>query len=190
VTGLPFEVTEEELIPMFEKFGILLEDLITNKPKIKLYKNEKGELKGDALVTYFKPESVQLCISLLDETEYKGSILRVQEAVFDDEKNKAEHDTTNTNNNNLIKEKKKPLGKLEKRKLEKARQKLEKRLDWYEDTEEPAVDKNARTVILKRMFTLEELEKDPTLILDLKQDVWEECDKLGPVTNVVLFDVN
>lgn len=39
------------------------------------------------------------------------------------------------------------------------------------------------------MFTLEELEKDPSLLLDLKQDVREECEKLGKITNVVLYDL-
>lgn len=39
------------------------------------------------------------------------------------------------------------------------------------------------------MFTLEELEEDATLLLDLKEDVREECSSLGDVTNVVLYDV-
>lgn len=38
------------------------------------------------------------------------------------------------------------------------------------------------------MFTLEELEEDPAALLELKQDVREECEKIGEVTNVVLFD--
>lgn len=40
------------------------------------------------------------------------------------------------------------------------------------------------------MFTLKELEEDPTLLLDLKEDVRAECSKLGEVTNVVLYDVS
>jgi HIV Tat-specific factor 1 len=38
------------------------------------------------------------------------------------------------------------------------------------------------------MFTLKELEEDPTATLDLKEDIREECEKLGDVTNVVLYD--
>jgi len=59
------------------------------------------------------------------------------------------------------------------------------------DPEEEARDllKNARVVVLKHMFTLDDLEKDPTLLLDLKEEVREECTNLGEVTNVVLFDV-
>lgn len=39
------------------------------------------------------------------------------------------------------------------------------------------------------MFTLQELEEDASVLLDLKEDVREECETLGEVTNVVLYDV-
>lgn len=51
------------------------------------------------------------------------------------------------------------------------------------------VDKTSRVVVLRRMFTLQELEEDASLLLDLKDDVREECSTLGEVTNVVLYDV-
>lgn len=50
-------------------------------------------------------------------------------------------------------------------------------------------NKNGRVVVLKHMFTLKELKDDPSLLLDLKEDVREECATLGDVTNVVLYDV-
>jgi len=56
-----------------------------------------------------------------------------------------------------------------------------------EDTQISA-NKNSRVVVLKHMFTLKELDEDPTLLLDLKEDVREECETLGEVTNVVLYD--
>ena len=52
----------------------------------------------------------------------------------------------------------------------------------------PMVAKS-RVVVLKHMFRLEDLEKDATLLLDLKEDVREECSMLGEVTNVTLNDV-
>ena len=52
-----------------------------------------------------------------------------------------------------------------------------------------AANKNSRVVVLKHMFTLQQLEEDASLILDLKEDVREECSTLGEVTNVVLYDV-
>jgi HIV Tat-specific factor 1 len=48
----------------------------------------------------------------------------------------------------------------------------------------------SRVVVLKHMFTLEDLEKDASLLLDLKEDVRDECSSLGEVTNVVLYDVS
>ena len=38
------------------------------------------------------------------------------------------------------------------------------------------------------MFTLQELEEDPATLIELKEDVRDECEKLGEVTKVVLFD--
>lgn len=51
-------------------------------------------------------------------------------------------------------------------------------------------NKNSRVVVLKHMFTLRRLDEDASLLLDLKEDVREECASLGEVTNVVLYDVS
>jgi len=51
-------------------------------------------------------------------------------------------------------------------------------------------NKNSRVVVLKHMFTFKELEDDASLLLDLKEDVRDECSSLGDVTNVVLYDVS
>lgn len=45
-----------------------------------------------------------------------------------------------------------------------------------------------KVVVLKHMFTLNELEEDPGAILEIKEDVREEAGKFGEVTNVVLYD--
>jgi HIV Tat-specific factor 1 len=50
--------------------------------------------------------------------------------------------------------------------------------------------KNSRVVVLKHMFSVEDIEQDASLMLDLKEDVREECSTLGEVTNVVLYDVD
>ena len=52
------------------------------------------------------------------------------------------------------------------------------------------VNHNNRVVVLKHLFTLQGLEEDASLLLDLKEDVREECASLGEVTNVVLYDVS
>ena len=52
-----------------------------------------------------------------------------------------------------------------------------------------AAIRSGRVVVLKHMFTLDELAQDASLLLDLKEDVRDECSSLGDVTNVVLYDV-
>lgn len=50
--------------------------------------------------------------------------------------------------------------------------------------------KLARVVVLKGMFRRQELEEQPELLLELKEDVREEAETLGIVTSVVLYDVS
>ncbi|KAJ3108227.1 hypothetical protein HDU97_001761 [Phlyctochytrium planicorne] len=176
VTGLPLDVTIEELKESFEKYGILMEDLATGQPKIKLYKDAEGKFKGDALITYFKEESVDLAINLLDDSPFRfgeSVNMRVSKAEF---KEKAP----------LTEEQKRAL-KVDKKVVQKKIQKLERRLDWFED-EEKAPSKLNKIVVLKNMFTKEEIDADPTLLIDLKEEIRTECENFGEVTNVVLYD--
>jgi len=63
---------------------LVIHQQISGEPKIKLYKDDKDRLKGDALVTYLKEESVALACQLLDETKLRPdevSIIRVQKVI-------------------------------------------------------------------------------------------------------------
>jgi HIV Tat-specific factor 1 len=66
--------------------------------------------------------------------------------------------------------------------------------EWSDDDQtelEPMTKKQLKyqhMVVLKHMFTLQELEETPELLLDLNQDIREECSKLGTVTNVIVYD--
>lgn len=53
VSGLPLDITMEELTQLFTKCGLIARDE-RGKDKIKLYKDSNGEPKGDALCTYIK----------------------------------------------------------------------------------------------------------------------------------------
>lgn len=52
----------------------------------------------------------------------------------------------------------------------------------------PPTNKHSKIVVVKYAFTLEEIEQDPGAISDIKQDMREEGETCGTVTNVVLYD--
>lgn len=179
ITGLPYDTTLEEMKEVFSKYGIISEDINTGQPRIKLYKDSKGKLKGDGLVTFLKPESVELCINLLDDSDFRlgeNSRIRVQKAEFK-EKEKTNETNSNKNQDN-------------KRKIQQKMIKQQKKLDWFDETTGKRAEKSKKVMILKNMFTVEEIEEDPSLILDLKEDVRTECENFGEVTNVVLYEKN
>lgn len=74
---------------------------------------------------------------------------------------------------------------------------LRSKLAWHSDEDsddgrrqQATQSRFDRVVVLKGMFLLEDLEKEPELLLELKDDVREEAETLGAVTSVVLYDVS
>ncbi len=161
---------------------------------------------------YFKPESVDLAISMLDETSLRGAIgsgasgpvMRVQRAEFPTTSNgTSSAKGKGKSTEQLSKEtpsngQRRNLTDTDRKKIAKRVARLETKLsDWRDDSLSPTSDtapnplpggETGRTVVLTKMFTLHELDSDPTLLLDLKHDVREECEAIGGVTNVVLWD--
>lgn len=83
VSQLPNDITLEELSDYFSKCGIIMDEILTGKPRIKIYEDFEGRPKGDALVVYLREESVNLALKILDEGEIRPGIrIRVQEASF------------------------------------------------------------------------------------------------------------
>ncbi|KAI6785646.1 uncharacterized protein J7T54_005980 [Emericellopsis cladophorae] len=198
VTGLPLDATVDEVHEVFSrKCGVIAEEIDSGAPRIKMYTNPDGSFKGDALVVFFKAPSVQMAIQLLDDSYFRYTTngtttgrIRVQEA---DSSFKKVHYDQESAADEKTQAKKPQKSSKDRQKIIKKTQKLEAKLaDW--DDDDPytapgqAVSKWDKVVILKHMFTLQELEEDPTALLDIKEDVRDECEKLGTVTNVVLFD--
>lgn len=50
VTGLPLDTDQEEIYNVFSKYGLIDESWDTDKPRIKMYDDERGEFKGEALI--------------------------------------------------------------------------------------------------------------------------------------------
>jgi HIV Tat-specific factor 1 len=203
---IPFDATFEEVVERFSKCGLIEED-DEGEPKVKMYAREDGTFSGEALVVYFKEDSVSLAINILDDAELRlgdpSSRMSVQRAEFG---HKNESSGGESKPRKVVDRKRitKRIGRMQKyalyshyyRNSQYRARKLEEWVD--EDNFGPAIteedtqisaNKNSRVVVLKHMFTLKELEEDPTLLLDLKEDVREECETLGEVTNVVLYDV-
>ncbi|KAJ7647343.1 hypothetical protein FB45DRAFT_893169 [Roridomyces roridus] len=190
VTGLPLDAELDELLERFSKCGVIEED-DEGEPKVKMYAKEDGTFSGEALVVYFKEDSVLLALNILDDAELRfgdsSTTMRVARAEFGHKNTGVEGGVS------------KPRKTVDKKKASKRIGKMQKKLlEWDdEDGFGPAmapedsaniVNKNSRVVVLKHMFTLKALEEDATLLLDLKEDVREECSSLGEVTNVVLYD--
>lgn len=244
VTGLPPDATVEEVAELFSrKCGVIAEEIDSGRPRIKMYTDADGNFKGDALIVFFKPQSVDMAIMLLDDTDFRfpatgastpsPAKMRVQAADASYKKTKYDAgDNTSANNNKPGKGKSSIItndnnnndsnnntdkppdnnntnrrNDQDKAKIIRKTQKLSAKLaDWSDD--EPSAlptdptgstkplpaassassSKHDRVVILTHMFTLQELAEDPTALLDIKEDIREECAKLGPVTNVVLYD--
>ncbi|OSD06718.1 hypothetical protein PYCCODRAFT_1430915 [Trametes coccinea BRFM310] len=192
VTGLPPDADMDEIAARFGKFGLIEEDDEGN-PKVKLYAREDGSFSGDALVVYFKEESVDLAITMLDDAELRlgepSTRMHVQRAEFSHKHEKSEGGAE-AKPRRTVEDKKRATRRIGK---------MQKKLgEWddedgfgpskTEDDKMNVMNKHGRVVVLKHMFTLKELEEDSSLLLDLKEDVREECSTLGEVTNVILYD--
>ncbi|GMH38337.1 hypothetical protein BSKO_06221 [Bryopsis sp. KO-2023] len=173
ITGLPDDVTLQELVNVFNKCGIIKtdEDMV---PKVKIYRDKAtGMVKGDGLVTYLKRPSVELAINILDKTPFRpnmGMLMKVQEARFQVKGDFKPRPS---------KKKKKPKGKKDRQ---------ANLLGWggFDDR----LSASKITVILKHMFHPDEMIGDPDAATELEAEIKEECEKIGAVDRVNIYQHN
>ena len=85
VTSLPADSTLSEIESVFSKCGVIAEEIDHGQPRIKMYEDDQGNFKGEALIVYFRPESVNLAIQMLDDASLRlgdAEKMRVQAADF------------------------------------------------------------------------------------------------------------
>ncbi|CAI5462440.1 unnamed protein product [Closterium sp. Yama58-4] len=171
VTGLPHDTNEDEVGEVFSKCGLIKEDLDTGKQRVKLYRDKAtGELKGDGLITFLKPPSVDLALKILDGTPLRlgdKQPMSVTLAKFEQKGNVFVKKASDKN-------KKKKLKKLE-----------AKVLGW--GGSDNAKHTLPMTVALFHMLTRDEVVNDPSLPVELEAEVREECAKMGVVERVKVY---
>ncbi|XP_066256371.1 17S U2 SnRNP complex component HTATSF1 [Euwallacea similis] len=174
VSNLPLDIEEEEFVEFMQKCGLVMRDPVSGSFKVKLYKDPgTNYLKGDALCTYIRIESVELALNLLDGCNLRGQKIKVERAKFE---LKGEF-------NPKLKPKMKK--RKEKMKLKKQQDKL---FDWRPEKKEGEKSKHERIVIIKNLFDPDIFDKDVSLILEFQEDLREEAGKIGEVRKVTLFD--
>ncbi|XP_065217750.1 17S U2 SnRNP complex component HTATSF1 [Planococcus citri] len=175
VSNLPLDITEVEFVDLMQKCGLVMKDLESGKMKIKLYTDPATKtLKGDALCTYIKKESVDLALKLLDDYEFRGKKIKVEKAHF-------------TMKGNAYDPSLKPKKKRRKDK-EKLKKMQEKLFAWQPDKLRGERAKHECVVVIKNLFDPSMFDENLGLIIEYREDIKEECAKCGVVKKVVIYD--
>jgi RNA recognition motif-containing protein len=177
VTNLPLDATEAEIAAHFSKAGVIELDVMTQKPRIKLYKD--GDiLKGDCSVCFAMPESVAIALSVLDGSVLRAdgvNVLGVTAASFQQK------------GDELV-EKAAPTMKQRKVAQLAARQAM----SWDDGSNGRLTGgiKGLTILVMKHLFTLEELTKaaDEDVVLQKVQDeIVAACGELGSIEKITMF---
>lgn len=178
VSGLPRDVTLQELEPVFKRAGVLKVDVDTGGSKLRIYCTDSGDCKGDALVTYANAASVELAVKFLNEFELRPQCrICVQAADFEDDSK-----DPRLSKDELKKMAAKRNNKGELKKYRAAKTAQQEAVSWNTDMDDGT---GRRVVVLRHMYTLEEAEKEgPEFYVDLEAEVKEECEKVGQVAKV------
>lgn len=168
ITGLPCDITQQELQKYFLKCGSLKIDPQTGEDSIKIYCDaDTGKPKGDARIGFSKIESVETAISMLNKTFIRPeNLIEVTQAVFEQ---KGEE----------FKGRKMQKTDRVTQLMIKSKQEAKLQVGFYEDNSsdenigiEDLKDTGPKIIIIQNLFThLEVQDQDDQFFADLEREV-------------------
>ncbi|KAK6202839.1 uncharacterized protein RJT21DRAFT_81882 [Scheffersomyces amazonensis] len=191
VSNLPNDISNKELDEIFSKYGILSQDYNTGENRIKMYYDENNTFKGEATIFYHSKESVPLAVEMLDNTPIRphSKLIKVEPATFTE--------TTNSSKKENAKSKIRTRTSKDQQKLNRAKEALNKKLSVWDDEDTTSTTKDisigSKVVVVEDMFRVDEYQQDPLLGSDIKEDIKEECVKLGiahDISKIIIYDIS
>ena len=186
VTGLPADITTEEIQSHFSKVGLIALNPLNQQPKIKIYKTDDGDCKGDCSICYNAFESVQMALNILHDGYIRPSHkIEVTQAEFVID-NKDTNTNTNTNTNKESNKKQ----NISQAQIKTAQRAMKQALAWNEDDDIGVIKSQAlKIIVLEGLFNPNDFN-DPKFEEELEKDVAIECEKFGKISKMTLFSKN
>ncbi len=187
ISDLPLDTNPEELASFARTVGLLqLGD--DGLPRVKLYTYDDGSLKGDGLVYFLQVESVDLAISLLDESQYReGYTVHVSEANFSAATSQSQaHSQSQSQSQGTTSIASKSKNKNKSNQIDQAAQKQRK---FYQLAQQQALSwdeghstnqsKGLKVLILRNTYTMELVDAYPEGAIafyhNLEQYIYQKC---------------
>jgi len=181
VTGLPADVTTEEIQSHFGKVGLIALNPLDQQPKIKIYRTDDGECKGDCSIGYNAIESVKMALDILHDGYIRPTHkIQVTQAEFEI-KDKIQSSSS----------KRAPTSNVSQAQIKTAQRAMKQALAWNED-DDIGVNKSQalKIIVLEGMFDPIDFANDPKFEEELEKDIVTECEKFGQILKMTLFSKN
>lgn len=171
-TGQFADLSTDEIVAHFKTVGIIKEDMETKEPMVKVYADDAGAPKGDAIVHYFQPLSAQTAIDVLNDSMIRPNLkVHVEKAKFKPVSSDAK------------KPKLPPAQAAVMRRVKQA--KVRELVGWDED---PNRSVGLRIIVLKNMFHPDEAIGEDSFYEQLEEEIGLECQKIGgPIDKLTVF---
>lgn len=139
------------------------------------HRDENGVPKGDASLCFARPESVESCLNFFDGGYLRPKVtLEVKRAEFSKRDGQQQQ----------------PRTKLNAAQVKVAKAAMQQALGWM-DEHDTGVNRSSalKIVVIENMFRPEEFN-DPSFSEELERDIATECEKLGPLEKITVFEKN